>query len=136
MKSNTKSECGTVLFHSTTKENLKKIIKNGIYPGAGEGWCKLGKKAGLDVKKEMEEECKKNIFMSGSLESLERIDLEPLKMETIVIACVPQEKIYVDDEPFEKWDIDRFTRSAYATQNLSEIGPVKVRGIIPPENII
>lgn len=46
MKNNTKSECGVILFHSTTKENLKNIMKNGIRPGAGEGWCKLGKKAG------------------------------------------------------------------------------------------
>jgi|GEM_PF-4031901 hypothetical protein len=109
MKSNGKSECGIVLFHSTTKENLKNIMKNGIRPGVGEGWCKLGKKAGLTVTKEMEDECKENIFMSESLESLERMDLEPLNMETIIIACVPQEKIYVDDKPFKQWDIDRFT---------------------------
>lgn len=136
MKNNGKSECGTVLFHSTTKENLKKIMKSGIRPGAGEGWCKLGKKAGFTVTRDMEDECKKNIFMSGSLESLERMGLEPLKMETIVIACVPQEKIYIYDKPFKQWDEDRFTKPPIAEQNLSQIGPVKVIGIIPPENII
>jgi hypothetical protein len=136
MKKINKSECGVVLFHSTTKENLKKIMKNGIHPGAGEGWCELGKKSGLAVTKDMEEECKKNIFVSGSIESLERMHLEPLKMETIVIVCVPQEKIYVDDKPFKKWDMDRFTKLPIEKQNLSEIDRVKIKGIIPPENIL
>lgn len=109
-------------------------MKDGIRPGAGKGWCEFGKNAGFAVTKEMENECKENIFMSGSLESLERMDIQPLKMETIAIVCVPQEKIYIDDKPFKKWDIDRFL--SITDQNLSEIGPIKVRGIVPPENII
>lgn len=133
---NNKSECGVILFHSTTKENLKKIMKDGISPGVGKGWCELGKKAGLTVTKDMEDECKENIFMSGTMESLERMDLEPLNMETIAIVCVPQEKIYIDDKPFKKWDIDRFTKLPIAEQNLSEIAQIKIKGIIPPENII
>ncbi len=131
-----KSECGTVLFHSTTKENLKKIMKDGIRPGAGIGWCELGKKAGFTVTEEMEDECKKNIFMSSSLESLERMHIEPLKMETIAIVCVPQEQIYIDDKPFKEWDVDRFTKLPIAKQRLSEIDPIKVGGTVPPENIV
>lgn len=136
MENNKKPECGAVLFHSTTKENLKKIMKEGIRPGTGKGWCELGEKAGLIVTKDMKKECEENIFLSGNIERLERQDLEEINIDTIAVVCVPQEKIYIDDKPFKKWDVDRFTQVPFAEQKLSEIGEIKVKGIIPPENII
>jgi hypothetical protein len=134
MKTKNKPECGVVLYHSTTKKNLKKILIEGIHPSAGEGWCKLGEKAGLIVTEEMKKACEENIFLSGNLETIERNAIEDMKIDTIAIVCVPQEKISVDDKPFKEWDIYRFTQPRY--QSLSEIGEVKVRGAIPPENII
>ncbi len=136
MKNNNRSECGVILFHSTTKENLKEIMKDGIRPGPEKGWCKLGKQAGLIVTKDMEKECEENIFLSGSIESLERADLAPMNIDTIVVVCVPQEKIYVDNRHFKEWDVDRFTKLPIAKQRLSEFAEVKIRGSISPENII
>jgi hypothetical protein len=136
---NKKIECGAVLFHSTTKKNLKNIMKEGIKPGAGEGWCKLAVNAGIisSIKmKEMEKECKENTFLSGSLEFLERMDLEPMDIDTIAILCLPQEKLYIDNKPFKEWDKDRFTKLPIGDQRLSQLSEIKVKETIPPENII
>lgn len=138
--SDKKTECGAVLFHSTTKKNLENIMKEGIKPGAGEGWCKLAVKAGIisSVKmKELEKECKENTFLSGSLEFLERMDLEPMDIDTVAILCLPPEKLYIDNKPFKEWDKDRFTKLPITEkQRLSEIEEIKVKETIPPENII
>jgi hypothetical protein len=139
MGNNKRSECGAILFHSTTKKNLKNIMKEGIKPGSGEGWCKLAAKAGIisTIKmQEIEKECKENTFLSGSLEFLERMDLGPMDIDTIVLLCLPQEKLYIDKKPFKEWDIDRFTKLPFGEQRLSQIDEIKVKDVIPPEDII
>lgn len=109
--------CELVLFHSTTKENLKGIMKDGIKPGMKGGWCDLWiKQAEKEIpplskeeiethKREMEEykeECKENIFVTSDFHHLEG-------SEVILILCLPKKMVFVPSRslqrlvPFEEW---------------------------------
>ena len=41
MEDKERPECELLLFHSTTKENMKGIMKDGLRPGMKGGWCDL-----------------------------------------------------------------------------------------------
>ncbi len=114
--------CELLLFHSTTKENLKGIMKEGIKPGMRGGWCDLWiKMLEKDIslskeefemqKKEMEEykeECKNVIFLSPDFHALE--GEMPEGSETIIILCLPKEMVFIPSKklhryvPFEEWE--------------------------------
>lgn len=112
--------CELLLFHSTTKDNLKGIMKEGIKPGMPGGWCDLEiKRAEREEEKEVrekllkdmqdyKEECKKNIFLSPDFHSLE--GEMPEGSETIIATCLPKEKVFIPSRklhryvPFEEWE--------------------------------
>lgn len=127
-------KCGIVLFHTTKKENLAGIFKTGIKPGEGKGWCEAVK-SGTSITPLTEKdikECQENIFLSGSLDNLETLPLkEEFGMDTILITCIPQDKIYINNKSFEQWYEER-----KIDDKLSRYDEIKVKDTIPPENII
>ncbi len=146
MTNKEKPICELLLFHSTTKDNLKGIMKEGIKPGMKGGWCDLWiKQLGEDLpKEELEEEkmgiepyrkeCKENIFLSPSFHGLE--EEMPEGSETIVVTCLPKEKVFMASRtlprhiPFEEWE---------ATRNPLEekfTGQVAVKETIHPKYIV
>ncbi len=66
-------ECELILYHATTKENLKGILREGIRPGMSGGWCDLAIKQAaeefgfennidsIDGYEAYKQECKENI---------------------------------------------------------------------------
>lgn len=123
MKDKEKPICELLLFHSTTKNNLKGIMKEGIRPGMPGGWCDLEiKRIERDISseekevtemqiKEMKaykEECKENIFLSPNFHSLE--GEMPEGSDTIIVTCLPKEKVFIPSRklhryvPFEEWE--------------------------------
>lgn len=118
-----KETCELLLFHSTTKDNLKGIMKEGIKPGMKGGWCDLWiKKLEEEIpplpKEQLEEEkrgiegykeeCKKVIFLSPDFHALE--GEMPEGSETIIILCLPKEMVFIPSTklhryvPFEEWE--------------------------------
>ena len=143
---NIKDPCELVLFHSTTKENLKGIMKEGIKPGMKGGWCDLMIKKlekmvkEKEIKKETAEEeiseiedikkvCQEEIFMSANIHDLER--KMPKGSDTIIVTCVPKKNVRVMGMPFDKWIETGGTLQEYMIQT-----EVTTKDIIPPENII
>jgi hypothetical protein len=141
-----KSTCELLLFHSTTKNNLKVIMKEGIKPGMKGGWCDLMiKKIGTmiekqEVKKDAAEReiseiedirkmCQEDIFMSANIYNLER--QMPEGTDTIIAACVPKKDAYIVGIPFDKWRNTGVTFQDYMDET-----EITVKGTIPPENII
>ena len=116
-------ECELLLFHSTTKENLKGIMIEGLRPGMKGGWCDLWIKmmekeipplskeeleANRRQMEEYREECKEVIFLSPSFHDLE--SEMPEGSETILIICLPKKMVYISSTklhkyvPFEEWE--------------------------------
>lgn len=138
--------CELLLFHSTTKENLKGIMKNGIKPGKTGGWCDLEmKNIGRDEEdkelreklvasiQDYKEECNTAIFLSPDFHHLEHE--MPEGSETIIIVCIPKEKVLVHSYKlhryvtFEEWEkMQGSTSEPYME--------VIVKEAIPPRYII
>lgn len=141
------NKCGIIGFHATTKENIKKIMKEGIKPGMKGGWCDIAARAiGRKLSDDEIEECKNNIFVSGSLDhAIETYYPELPDLDTVVVVCVPQEKAFLytakarkekRDEPFEEWDLRRFEEMKEEEQFISQYPELRIKDTIPPENII
>lgn len=145
MTNKEKSICELLLFHSTTKDNLKGIMKEGIKPGMPGGWCDLEiKRIEREEEKEVrekllkdmqdyKEECKKNIFLSPDFHALE--EEMPRGSETIIATCLPKEKVFIPSRklhryvPFEEWEkIERSLEEEY--------NQVIAKETIPPRYII
>lgn len=113
--------CELLLFHSTTKDGLKKIIKDGcLQPGMNGGWCDLEIKriereeAKVDkgrLIKEMEdykEECKDFIFFGTDFHELEHE--MPEGCNVILVVCLPKSMVLIPSRkvkryiPFDEWD--------------------------------
>ncbi len=117
------SICELLLFHSTTKDNLRSIMKEGIKPGMKGGWCdlwikQLEKEIPPLTKEELErekrgidkyrKECQEYIFLSPDFHALEHET--PEGSETIIILCIPKKIAYIPSLklqrviPFEEWE--------------------------------
>lgn len=145
---NVSKECELILYHATTKENLKGILREGIRPGMSGGWCDLAIKqvredyASEDRTSEDEigllieeyeaykQECKENIWLTSSLFKFEEETAMPRGIDTIIILCVPKDKIFIDEIPFSQWEKDNDLYDIYKR------GSISMRETIPPENII
>ena len=132
-----RTDCGVVLFHATKKENLPKILKEGIKPGAGKGLCEAvySKKVREPVGgiEKAKKECETNIFLSGSLDRIEELGLKRgYELDTVLVVCLPQEKIFIDNKPFLDWESNRNPDN----EIISGLFEVTVKDIIKPENII
>ena len=129
-------ECGIIAFHATTKENLPRIMKEGLKPGMKDGWCDLTEKIGL-CKFDSRGECKENVFLAGSLdEGIEKYGLKEMGVDRVIIVCIPQEDVIIGKEPFKSWDLRRAEELREHEQLISQYPEIKVKGAIPPENII
>ena len=145
--------CELLFFHSTTKENLKGIMIDGIKPGMKGGLCDLWikmleketpslSKEELEVqKKDIEEykkECKDVIFLSPDFHELE--SEMPIGSETIIILCLPKKMVYIPSVklhryvPFEEWeelDIDEEYKQVIVKETIS---PHYIVGYLHVEN--
>ncbi len=145
MKVQTKvpKECELILYHATTKENLKGILREGIRPGMSGGWCDLAikqveeeyiSKDEIDLLTEeyeaYKQECKENIWLFSSLFKFEEETAMPRSIDTIIILCVPKDKVFVDGIPLSQWEKDN------DLYNIYKRGSISTRETIPPENII
>lgn len=125
-KKDKNKECGLVVYHTTTKENMKKIMKEGLKPGMKGGWCDIYEKAELtkgstgkylELVKErvadFKRRCKENISVSGSLDGLEALFIgnQINDIDTVAILCIPQKNAWVsvgmDKASFEDFDTER-----------------------------
>ena len=134
------TECGTVLFHATRKENLKNIMKEGLKPGGGQGWCEA---FGKSFPREELESCKKFVHLSGRLDILETEELGDIGLDRVIIACVQPEKLLVRGKSFQQWNSKRNKSRTYdissdtmKSEVLSDLFEVRTLDTIPPENII
>ena len=143
----TDEKCGVVLYHATRKENLPDILENGLSPGAGKGWChavfeeKLQPRTSI-IQGEAEKECSEYIFAAGSLDKLEDISLKDgLGSDTVMMICVPQEDIIIDDKPFDEWEEDRGMivsekLEALGLDVISNYREIKIKNKVLPKQII
>jgi len=125
-KKDKNKECGLVVFHATTKENMKTIMKEGLKPGMKGGWCDMFEKTGLTkvstekdiefIKQKAEDfriKCKENTSVSGSLDGLEALLLvnEINDIDTVAIICIPQKnariRVKMNEKSFEDFDTER-----------------------------
>lgn len=126
-----KTICDLLLFHSTTKENLKGIMKEGIKPGMKGGWCDLWiKRLEIDLEnkemikgiQEYKEECKHFIFLSPSFHALE--SEMPKGSDTILVVCIPKEIAYIPSRKldryitFEEWETTRDLKEKFEEQQI------------------
>lgn len=134
MTNKEKYKCELLLFHSTTKENLKGIMKEGIKPGMKGGWCDLWTRAyGEEGKESVEmyrKECQTNIFLSSSFHKLE--EEMPEGSETIIAVCLPKRMVNIKDIPFEKWEK---THDPFK-EKFENVAQVAVKEIISPQYIV
>lgn len=121
MENKERLECELLLFHSTTKENLKGIMKDGLRPGMKGGWCDLWIKMlereelpqeQFEIQKrdieDYKKECSEVIFLSPNFHDLE--SEMPEGSETILILCLPKRMVYIPSVKlkryvlFEEWE--------------------------------
>jgi len=137
------NECELILYHATTKENLKGILREGIRPGMSGGWCDLAIKQAVEelglednIHPEIDEyeiykqECKENIWLFASLFKFEEETAMQRAIDTIIILCLPKSKVFIDGIPLLQWEENNDLYDIYRR------GRISVREIIPIENIV
>jgi hypothetical protein len=140
-------ECGIIAFHATTKENMKKIMKEGLKPGGSGGWIDIAQKASPSDKEhyEMYRSKKERTFLAGNLgDGIESYYPSIPNLDTVAILCIPQEDIYKQfgriyeelDEQFKQWDKRRFKEIHRSSPFISRYPEIRLREKISPENII
>lgn len=122
-------KCGVVLYHVTHKENLEKIMREGLLPGAETGLCEYGIEHNLTDMTERDR-CKEYIFLTESFAIAEGF-ARTGKLDLILIICVPSEKVFITKDK----NIHEY-RQEHADLCDSLPYEVMIKDIIGPEYII